>query len=163
MSIAASGTIEIRVAQARDLPSIVAIEQASFSDPWTTDAFESALGMHRMSLLVAEDRAEEGRGSGPTLVGYVVALLLGVEAEIADLAVTPPARRRGIGGLLLDRVVGDLAATGVGAVFLEVRESNSAARALYESRGFAAVGRRRAYYQHPVEDALILKRETGPA
>ena len=162
MSVAASGAIVIRAAEARDLPFIVAIERASFSDPWTTDTFASALGMHRMSLLVAEERVDEGRGSGPTLVGYVVALLLGVEAEIADLAVAQSARRRGIGSLLLDRVLGELAATGVGAVFLEVRESNAAARALYETRGFSAVGRRRGYYRQPMEDALILKRETGP-
>jgi ribosomal-protein-alanine N-acetyltransferase len=162
MSVSATGTIAIRAAEARDLPSIVAIERASFADPWTTDAFESAFAMRRMRLLVAEERADEGGGGDAGVVGYVVALLLGVEAEIADLAVAPRARRRGIGGLLLERVVGELTATGVGAVFLEVRESNSAARALYESRGFSAVGRRRGYYQHPVEDALILKRESGP-
>jgi ribosomal-protein-alanine N-acetyltransferase len=105
MSVSAAGTIAIRPAGARDLPSIVAIERASFADPWTTDAFESAMAMHRMSLLVAEERAEEGGGGGATLVGYVVALHLGVEGEIADLAVAPRARRKGIAGLLLDRVV----------------------------------------------------------
>jgi len=162
MSVASSSAIVVRAAEARDLPSILTIERASFSDPWATEAFESALAMRRMSLLVAEERPEAGGGGGPTLLGYVVALLLGIEAEIADLAVAPQARRRGIGSSLLDRMTTDLAATGVGAVFLEVRVSNSAARALYASRGFSEVGRRRGYYQHPVEDALILKRETVP-
>ena len=50
---------------------------------------------------------------------------------------------------------------GVRALYLEVRESNSAARALYESLGFEQVGRRRGYYQYPSEDALLLRRDLG--
>ncbi|HEV7992587.1 MAG TPA: ribosomal protein S18-alanine N-acetyltransferase [Gemmatimonadaceae bacterium] len=152
----------VRLAEARDLPSILAIERQSFSDPWTADAFESAFALQRMRMFVAEAGAAGGRGGAPVLAGYVVALLLGAEAEIADLAVAPSARRRGIGRLLLDRVVADLASRGVMEVFLEVRDSNSAARTLYETRGFETVGRRRGYYRHPVEDALILKRQTAP-
>jgi [ribosomal protein S18]-alanine N-acetyltransferase len=162
MSVAASGRVRVRLAEARDLPSILAIEQASFSDPWTEDAFESAFTLQRMRLFVAEEWSDETRGGAPVLAGYVVALLLGVEAEIADLAVAPSARRRGIGKVLLERTLADLGARGVETVFLEVRESNSAARALYESRGFVTVGRRRGYYRHPAEDALILKRESAP-
>ena len=161
MTVAASGPVVIRLAETRDLPSMLEIERASFSDPWTSDAFESAFALHRMRLFVAEEQAAEGRGDAPTLVGYVVALLLGDEAEIADLAVAPMARGRGIGRVLLDRTLRDLSERGVGAIFLEVRESNSAARALYDSRGFVAVGRRRGYYRHPLEDALILKWESG--
>jgi ribosomal-protein-alanine N-acetyltransferase len=91
-----------------------------------------------------------------------VALIAGDEGEIADLAVAPSARRRGVGGALLDRVVRDAAASGVGALYLEVRESNAGAIALYRSRGFGAVGRRRGYYRHPSEDALVLRREIAP-
>ncbi|MEO8561363.1 MAG: ribosomal protein S18-alanine N-acetyltransferase [bacterium] len=162
MSVAASGGLTVRLAEARDLPSMVAIEEASFADPWTVETFSSALLLQRMRLYVAEEPADEGKGSGLVLAGYVVALLLGGEAEIADLAVDPRVRRRGIGGVLLDRVLGDVSSRGVLEVFLEVRESNSAARTLYESRGFVTVGRRRGYYRHPPEDALILKRENGP-
>jgi len=154
--------VVIRQAETRDLPSMLEIERASFSDPWSSDAFESAFALHRMRLFVAEERSDEVRGGAPTLVGYVVALLLGDEAEIADLAVAPVARRRGIGRVLLDRTLRDLSERGVDAVFLEVRESNSAARALYESRGFVSVGRRPGYYRQPLEDALILKWESAP-
>jgi ribosomal-protein-alanine N-acetyltransferase len=163
MSVAASGGVNVRLAEARDLPSILAIERASFSDPWTEDAFESAFALQRMRLFVAEESPEEARGGAAVLVGYVVALLLGVEAEIADLAVAPRARRRGIARRLLERTLADLSSRGVEMVFLEVRESNSAARTLYESRGFVSVGRRRGYYRHPAEDALILKWESAPA
>ena len=162
MSVAAPGSVTVRMAEARDLPSILAIEQASFSDPWTEDAFESAFALQRMRLLIAEEAADETRGGAPVLVGYVVALLLGVEAEIADLAVAPRSRRRGVGRILLDRVLADLALRGVSTVFLEVRESNSAARALYASRRFVSVGRRKGYYRQPEEDALILRRESAP-
>jgi [ribosomal protein S18]-alanine N-acetyltransferase len=163
MSVVASRAVTVRLAEARDLPAILAIEKASFSDPWTADAFESAFVLQRMRMFVAEESADEGRGGAPVLLGYVVALLLGDEAEIADLAVAPLARRRGIARLLLDRTVADLGARGVQSVFLEVRESNSAARSLYQSQGFVTVGRRKGYYRHPVEDALILKRESAPA
>jgi len=162
MSVAASDAVIVRMAEARDLPSILAIEEASFSDPWTEDAFESAFALQRMRLLIAEEAGDHARGGARIVVGYVVALLLGVEAEIADLAVAPKARRRGVGRVLLDHVLVDLSAHGVAAVFLEVRESNSAARALYASRGFHSVGRRSGYYRHPPEDALILKRESAP-
>jgi ribosomal-protein-alanine N-acetyltransferase len=162
MSVVASSAVKVRLAEARDLPSILAIEEASFSDPWTADTFESAMALQRMRLYVAEEPAEQGKAGAPVLVGYVVALLLGEEAEIADLAVAPRSRRRGIGGVLLNRMLGDLTARGVGEVFLEVRESNVAARMLYASHGFMTVGRRRGYYRHPPEDALILKRESAP-
>jgi len=163
MKLATPAAVVVRPAEARDLPSILTIEEASFSDPWTADAFESAFALQRMRLFVAEEHAEPGSSGAPAVVGYVVALLLGLEAEIADLAVSPQGRRRGVGRALLDHMLADLAARGVSAVFLEVRESNSAARGLYQSRGFVSVGRRRGYYRHPAEDALILKRESAPA
>jgi [ribosomal protein S18]-alanine N-acetyltransferase len=59
-------------------------------------------------------------------------------------------------------VLAELTEDGVRAVYLEVRESNQRARTLYESSGFDSVGRRRGYYRHPLEDALVLRREIGP-
>jgi len=66
-------------------------------------------------------------------------------------------RRRGVGRALVHRVLTTWAAAGVSAVFLEVRESNLPAQRLYEAFGFQEVGRRRCYYQHPVEDAVVLR------
>lgn len=158
----AAATLAVRWAERRDLPAVVAIERASFSDPWTADSFAQALVADRMRMLVAEDDAGSGSG-GVALVGYVLALHLGVEGEVADLAVAPGVRRRGVGGLLLDRISRELAREGVRELFLEVRELNVAARGLYESRGFGVVGRRRGYYRHPPEDALVLRRDLGPS
>jgi ribosomal-protein-alanine N-acetyltransferase len=89
-------------------------------------------------------------------------MVLGIEGEIADIAVAPDARGQGIGGVLLDRATLGLHQAGVRTLYLEVRESNHAARRLYESRQFGQVGRRKGYYQHPAEDALVLRRDLVP-
>jgi [ribosomal protein S18]-alanine N-acetyltransferase len=151
--------VQVRRATVADLDRIAAIEQASFADPWTDDALETAMNLAHIRFLVAK----EGGGTGSRLVGYVVALVMGDEGEIADLAVDPSARRAGVGGLLLAWVEAEMARCGVRALYLEVRESNFAALGLYRRRGFEAVGRRRGYYRHPVDDALVLRREIDPA
>ena len=156
------GALQIRSAVAADIPAMVAIERASFSDPWTAAAIASTLRHDHMRVLVAEERGELGGDGAGRPLGYVVAMLAGPEAEIADLAVSPAARRRGVGRALIDHLLTELAAGEVLAVFLEVRESNHAARALYESRLFQGIGRRRGYYRNPVEDALLLTRQLGP-
>lgn len=155
----------IRPAAEADLPAIIRIERESFADPWSRESFASSLEFERMRFLVAEERRDgngEREAGESTVLGYVIALVLSDEAEVADLAVAGFARRRGIGGLLLDRVADEVAGRGVRSLHLEVRESNLAARALYESRLFVQVGRRRGYYRHPPEDALLLRRDLGP-
>jgi ribosomal-protein-alanine N-acetyltransferase len=156
--------LSIRPATRRDLPAMLTIERESFSDPWSEEALSTALD--RMRVLVAEVSAPESgtpaRASERRLVGYVVALAAGPEADIANLAVAQVARRRGIARMLLERIIAELGGEGVQLIYLEVRESNRAARALYESDGFSAVGVRRRYYRRPAEDALILRRAIGP-
>jgi ribosomal-protein-alanine N-acetyltransferase len=164
MTTIGSAAVTVREGVASDLEQVVAIEQVCFSDPWTTDAFLSVLALPHIRFLVAEEREATGagsRGGGAALLGYVVAMIIADEGEIADLAVAPSARRRGVGGLLLDLAASQARDAGVHSIYLEVRESNSAAIALYESRGFGTIGRRRQYYRHPTEDALILRRDLG--
>ncbi|MEP6991924.1 MAG: ribosomal protein S18-alanine N-acetyltransferase [bacterium] len=159
------GTLAIRPARRPDLDGILGIERDSFADPWSRESFEAVLGLDRMFVLVAEHAdgdEREGGSRGRRIVGFVVSLLLLDEAEIADLAVAPAARRCGVGGRLLERMIAEVAREGVRTLFLEVRESNSAARALYASQSFLPVGRRLRYYRHPVEDALLLRRELAP-
>jgi len=98
------------------------------------------------------------KGGENAVAGYVVALVASDQAEILNLAVNPSERRGGLGGDLLDAAFGALVARGAREVFLEVRESNVAALALYRSRGFAGLSRRGSYYRNPVEDALVLRR-----
>lgn len=159
MTAAPSAPVVVRRCRAADIERIADIERASFSDPWSFETFSAALALRHLRFLVAEEVSEvPGRGTG-RLLGYVVALVMADEGEIADLAVVPEARRRGVARLLLERMTGELVREGVRALYLEVRDSNAAARALYGALGFTQVGRRRGYYQLPTEDALLLRRD----
>ena len=91
------------------------------------------------------------------VVGYVVAVRAADEAEILNLCVAPTARRAGTGRALVRAMLDRVAAHGARAAYLEVRDSNRAARRLYEGEGFEEVGRRRGYYRRPVEDAIVLR------
>jgi len=91
------------------------------------------------------------------VVGYLVARQMADEGEILNLGVDPAARRRGVGRILVSAGLDRLGVLGARAVFLEVRESNVAARALYGRFGFAEVSRRAKYYRRPVEDAILLR------
>lgn len=141
--------VVIRPATSTDLARVVEIERASFSDPWSLTAFRSALDEERINFHVAS--------AGESVVGYAVSWCVIDEAELANLAVVPAMRGQRVGAALLDRAMADAGRAGCVVMHLEVRESNTAARALYESRGFGMVGRRKRYYREPVEDALILR------
>jgi [ribosomal protein S18]-alanine N-acetyltransferase len=152
--------VEIRVERVRDadIPAIVQIERASFSDPWSERSFRDVLEHPRIYFACARIARRDGQGSVDDLSGYVVAWFAGGEGEIANLAVDPSIRERGVGAALLDAALDEARRLGAGDTFLEVRSSNARARQLYESRGFVEVGRRHNYYRRPVEDAVILRR-----
>lgn len=125
-----------------------ALERAVFSDPWTAGQLRECLG-HGVEFLVAE---RAGR-----VLAYAVAMCAADVGDILNLCVAPDARRAGIGRVLVRALLARLAARGVRAAYLEVRDSNQAARRLYEGMGFEEVGRRRGYYRRPVEDAIVLR------
>jgi ribosomal-protein-alanine N-acetyltransferase len=147
--------IVLRRARVTDIDSVLAIEQASFADPWSRSAFVELLDDPRVAFLLAD--------AGGALRGYVVAWFVLDEGEIGNLAVHTDARRQGVGALLLDGAIAAVRKSRVEALYLEVRDSNASARALYASRGFAEVGRRREYYRKPKEDALVLRLELAGA
>lgn len=146
-----AGTI-VRPASAADVAEVAEMERRCYADPWPAAAFTSLPENPSVYFAVA-------RGVDGQLSGYVVGWHVLDEAELANLAVEPAARRCGVGRLLLDRMLDDAAGRGAARVCLEVRESNHAARRLYASRGFDEVGRRKKYYRSPDEDAVILRRE----
>jgi ribosomal-protein-alanine N-acetyltransferase len=149
---AAPDGVTVRGATESDLGAIHAIECASFGDPWALEGFRDLLEHPRAKMEVAVDM------SG-ALLGYAVAWYVADESEIANIAVAPNARRRGVGALLLDRILRAAAEFGALTVFLEVRESNEEARKLYEARQFEVAGKRTKYYRKPDEDALIMRRK----
>lgn len=148
--------LTIQVAQATDLTAVARLEAAAFDEPWPVAVLEPVLSdAHHFAWLC---RLEE------QLVGYALFRGLAPEAELLRLAVAPERRRQGIARSLL--IVGHAAvgALGVETVFLEVRETNAAARGLYESLGYGVVGRRLHYYKDGT-GALVyrLRLSTKPA
>ena len=143
-------TLALRLARATDLAAILHIEHCVFSDPWSPDSFAPEFSDPYSWFCVAEIDG--------VVSGYVIARIVARQGEIANIAVAPLRQRTGLGGTLLDAAVDAAEAAECEAVWLEVRVSNNAARRLYESRGFAPIGRRRGYYRTPVEDALVLRR-----
>lgn len=119
-----------------------------FSDPWPERDMGDCVRTG-VPFLVAEQ--------GGAVIGYVIARDVLDEAEILNLGVAPAHQRQGVGRALVQGMLAQLRQGGVTTVFLEVRESNAVARRLYGSLGFADVGRRRAYYRLPTEDAVILR------
>jgi len=103
------------------------------------------------SFLVAELDRE--------VAGFVIARHILDESEILNIAVKRSHRRSGVGSALLAAALKDAEAQGVARAFLEVRESNLAAIAFYRKHGFEQIGRRRAYYRDPDEDALLFERK----
>jgi [ribosomal protein S18]-alanine N-acetyltransferase len=122
--------------------------------PWSTDDFRLA-SRRNLSLRVAE---EDG-----AVCGLIVFRTIADEVEIMNLAVDSSRRRRGAGSRLLEDVIRACKGAGVRKIFLEVRDSNEAARNFYSRMGFTEAGRRRQYYRQPVEDALVLVRKVEQA
>jgi ribosomal-protein-alanine N-acetyltransferase len=144
-----AGRWQIRAARPADAARLAPLERRCFSDPWSAAAFEEMLRFPLTVALIAE-RQEE-------VDGYLIARSIAGEGEILNLAVAPEQRRHGLGSQLLEAGLAALTEAGSRRVWLEVRESNEGAQALYLSRGFASAGRRKKYYKSPVEDALVLQ------
>jgi [ribosomal protein S18]-alanine N-acetyltransferase len=138
----------IRSAVLADAALLVAIERRCFSDPWNENSFREALDSPWSFGLVAH--------TGRAIAGYLIGREVAGTGEVLNLAVSPDFRRRGVARALLRAGLALLRKRNVDEVFLEVRESNRSAQALYLSSGFRPVGQRSAYYRNPKEDALVL-------
>ena len=135
------------------IDAVLAIEQASFTNPWTRVMYLAELENTGVSFcFTAKDAA--GR-----VVGFCSFWRVLDELHINNLAVLPDVRRGGVATALLTYVLDYGAGLGARRATLEVRRSNEAARLLYERFGFTVAGVRHGYYTKPVEDALVLWRE----
>ena len=136
-----------------EIDSVLAIEEAAFTNPWTRAMYLAELQNSGVSYCFLARNAG-GRG-----VGFCSFWRIVDELHINNLAVLPELRRQGLGSVLLDFVLAKGLELGARRATLEVRRSNEAAKVLYERFGFAVKGVRAAYYSKPVEDALVLWRE----
>jgi ribosomal-protein-alanine N-acetyltransferase len=144
-----------RIRTAADLDAVLAIEQASFNNPTTREWYETELRRPEVCFVYAIRTADS------PVAGFCAFWRVIDQIHINNLAIHPHYRRRGLGRVLLARVLEEAAALGAPDATLEVRRSNVAARRLYEQAGFALAGVRTAYYTNPIEDALILTRSGG--
>ena len=150
--------LSIETAGIHDLDQIMAIEEASFSAPWSRKAFEAELLGNDFSTILMASKRVPGENRHE-VIGYVCVWIVFEELRFMNLAVSPNARRQGIGRLLVLHAVNLGLSKDTKRALLEVRESNQAARTLYSCIGFAMYGKRRAYYTNQVEDAILMSRD----
>ncbi len=141
--------MRIKKASKERLDAVLEIEKSSFSAPWSRESFKGELAAAESHFTVSEDENGE-------ITGFCVMRVFGDEAELFNIAVSPERRNAHIGETLLTEALEYAKSKKVSAVFLEVRESNTAARKLYEKKGFRSIGVRRGYYDFPTEDAVLM-------
>ncbi len=147
----------LRAMTVADVDAVAAIEAAAYPFPWTRGNFVDSLAAG-YEAWVLEDAAAG-------LVGYYVAMCGVDEMHLLNVTVAPPFQRRGLGCRLLDELDARCVRLALPMLWLEVRESNERAIAVYLRRGFAPVGRRRGYYPAAQgrEDALVMSRRVPGA
>lgn len=143
--------LEIGRMRAEDVSWAAELEKVCFQDPWSEKMLLDELENPLSIWLAARD--------GGTGVGYIGSQTVLDESCVMNLAVFPGYRRKGAGRALMRKLEDILSEKGSSVLLLEVRPSNTAAVRLYQSEGFVQAGRRKNYYLHPREDALILRKE----
>jgi ribosomal-protein-alanine acetyltransferase len=145
---------QIRRMSVLDVPAVRAILRAEpAAADWSEDAVHNSLGNVHALALVSERKKE--------ISGCIFGMKVADEAEILNLAVTAPNRRQGEASELIRRLIAEWEPSGTRRIYLEVRESNAPAVALYKELGFQHGGKRKRYYSNPDEDALVLERRCG--
>ncbi len=153
--ISEDGTVTFRRMTMRDLDEVLRIERASFSAPWSRNAFAGELmDNHFAEYLVMF--------SGEQMIGYGGMWVIVDEAHVTNIAVYPEFRGRRNGERLLRMMMAEATARGAARMTLEVRVSNEVAKRLYRKLGFGDAGLRKGYYTDNREDALIMWADLVP-
>lgn len=136
-----------------DLDEVLAIEQATFTNPWPRESFVHEIEDNRFSHpTVARTKTDE-------IAGYCVKWVVFEHMHIQNIAVHPQHQRQGLGRFLLEEALRFGRGMQATSVQLEVRESNLAAQRLYDAFGFERVGKRPRYYSNPREDAILYQKD----
>jgi [ribosomal protein S18]-alanine N-acetyltransferase len=159
--------MRVRRAQAADIPAMLKLERENpTSVNWSHEHYENlfrsaAPEPSRYLVLVVEDPSESKSvtesSTTPSIVAYLAAHHVDRDWELQYIVVAKESRRMGLGTYLLNEFISHVRATSGNRIFLEVRESNHAARALYRKAGFEPAGLRKSYYSNPAEDAILLR------
>src|ERR1700733_4568421 len=153
--------INIRPAISSDIPFMANLErQCVTAGHWTDEQYRQAFGTEGpqrfMIVAAASDTAETA--ARKRILGFLIAQHVAPEWELENIVVAPEARRRGVGKQLLEALFAVARETNSDSIFLEVRESNVAARTLYKRSGFEQTGTRKSYYLEPSEKAILYRR-----
>lgn len=141
--------LTFRFLNGNDIEELLEIEQASFTLPWTREAFQNEFTINQYAVYLGLE--EEGK-----LIGYCGAWIILDEANITNVAVLPEYRGRKLGEALMKKMMQIALERSVATMSLEVRVSNDIAQALYRKLGFQAGGIRKNYYMDNHEDALVM-------
>jgi ribosomal-protein-alanine N-acetyltransferase len=148
----AMNQIVIRPATPAEIPDMMRLtDHSATAAHWSREQYDQIFhpsSLNRLAMVVQDTQG---------LQGFLIAQGILDEWEIENIAISGPARRRGLGTRLLGEFLDQARARGARAVFLEVRESNRAACALYEKWSFEESGRRPRYYSDPIEDAILYR------
>lgn len=150
----------VRTATSEDIPRMLELERGCPSAAhWSEQQYRKNIVTLQISYLclVAEGTLvpDSVRSNGRTVLGFLVAHQVADQWELENIVVADAARCKGIGTRLLQAFLDRAIQTQADSLFLEVRESNTAARKLYEKLNFCETGRRKAYYSNPAEDAIL--------
>lgn len=142
--------MEVRIVPTRleDIDDIMILEELSFTIPWSKKAFIEEVTRNKFAVYYSA--IADGK-----VIGYAGMWKIIDEGHITNIAVHPSYRRRHVGSLLLEKLMEACRENDITSMTLECRESNTAARRLYEKHGFRVEGRRRGYYSDNDEDALV--------
>lgn len=150
---ASANDLRFRPVTTADIDEIMVIERTSYRFPWSMGFFLQELQVACARSILAES---DGR-----IIGYVLYWLLPGVIDIHNIAVHVDFRRRGVGRVLLKKVIAEAKRQSIARVTLEVRKSNLPAQKLYESIGFGSTGIRKGYYSDDGEDALAMTFDLG--
>lgn len=147
----------IEPAGAEFLGEILKIEEACFSAPWTRKMLEAELSGNPFAHFLLAREREGAESSAGSIVGYLCYWIVFEEVRLMNLAVIESMRHRGIARSLVFTALETGLSQAASRAVLEVRASNAAAQTLYQGFGFRRVAVRPKYYNHPIEDAVLME------
>jgi [ribosomal protein S18]-alanine N-acetyltransferase len=157
--------LRIRLASRADVSAMLELEgMSSTAGHWSRQQYEDLFAANHLPgaepyALVGEEEVQQQSTplAQPRIVGFLIARRIDTEWELENIVVAETARRSGAGSQLLHDLVATARAKNGDAIFLEVRESNHAARSFYQRAGFCEAGLRKGYYAGPREDAVVYR------
>lgn len=147
--------VHIRWMIRRDMPAVLAIEDASFEFPWCEEEFIRCLRQRNCIGMVAE--------VDDKVVGFMIYELHKNRLHLLNFSVDTDSRRRGIGSAMMEKLAGKLSIERRNRIMLEVRETNLEAQLFFKTFGFKAISVLRDFYEDTVEDAYLMQFRYRPS